>query len=513
MRAVRALQFVVVVVVTLAYPALLYHQERLREVSVWTRRAFAPTSDAAPSFVKRANGSTIEGVTDTGRVDDATSTVIEADNATAVGAGSNGTAVVAPKAVVAPAVAVEVNETTSAASPAMAVEVNETTSSASPAAGENETPVSNDDEDLCKELVRASSDRIKSIELLTRAQFPTALGASEDEANAQIPSESKIRNDEYRCDPETARATPQQVLDVFLFGGGEIDTLEMRLYELHGVVDKFIAVTSNVTHKGEPAFDALRPLLQTKRFAKYRDAVEIFEYGQTGAAAPEGVDFRYESEKESAVATYVSDKFDHQTLVIFGHVDEIPAREDVWKVAHCERPLPGNFAIWFPFGNLDYGFRTDFPARGKPWSLGDPGMTTAGSLSQMGLPRGKFEHVLGTGFHATNYCFPPQHILKMMTATEYKGFDGVVDQMRRAAIENKTCAHVMQRLREECLNSPVRSFGARMRRVTELVQSGEKAEQFYVPLALRSGNFSRYPSWDPKGVAVDWRSTVPTGIV
>lgn len=225
-------------------------------------------------------------------------------------------------------------------------------------------------------------------------------------------------------------------------------------------------------------------------------------------AAPEGVNFQFEAEKEGAVARHLAEKYDDETVVIFGHVDEIPAREDAWKLANCAgRALPGNFGIWFPYGNLEYAFRSDFPARNKPWTLGDPGATTARGMKDMGLPRGRFENVLGRGFHASNYCFPPQYLLKMMTATEYGGFDAAIEEMKNALAENKTCAHIMRGVRERCLNDPVRAFGSRMRRVRDLVRSGEDAEQFYVPHALRTGNYTRYPSWDPTGRAVDWRST------
>ena len=99
-------------------------------------------------------------------------------------------------------------------------------------------------------------------------------------------------------------------MDVFLFGGGEVDTLEIRLYELHPVVDKFIAVTSNVTHKGEATFDALESLLQTARFESFRDKVEIFKHAQAGAAAPNGVNFQFEAEKESAIAQELAKRYD-----------------------------------------------------------------------------------------------------------------------------------------------------------------------------------------------------------
>jgi len=363
--------------------------------------------------------------------------------------------------------------------------------------------------DLCKELVRSFRNHLHSVELLTLAQFPSAAKEEEQGDSQHASYLNAPASTRFQCDDSEAILTsPKQLLDVFLFGGGEVDTLEIRLHELYAVVDVFIAVTSNVTHKGEPAFDALRPLLRTRRFERFRDKVEIFEYGQTGVVAPKEVNFQFEIEKESAVSRYLGERYDNNTLVIFGHVDEIPAREDVWKLSNCKQhSLPGNFGIWFPYGNVDYAFKSDFPASSKPWTLGDPGVTTANGLNEMGLPRGRFKHVLGRGFHATNYCFPPQYILKMITATEYNGFDAMIDEIKNAFGENKTCAQIMQGVRERCLNNPVRAFSSRMRRVSDLVSSGENAEQFYIPHALRTGKYTRYPSWDPAGRAVDWRTT------
>ena len=363
---------------------------------------------------------------------------------------------------------------------------------------------------LCEEVVHLSSDHRQVVELLTRAQFPSALKP----AGSESPMSPLQRSDvQFACAAGKALDKPKVILDVFLFGGGEVDTLEIRLYELYPVVDAFIAVTSNVTHKGEAAFDALEPLLKTARFEKFRNKVEIFKHEQTGTAAPNGINFKFEVEKENAIARELAKRYDNTTLVIFGHVDEIPAREDVWKVAHCETTLPGNFGIWFPFGNLDFAFRSDFPARNIPWTLGDPGVTVANHLDQMRLPRGRMQHVLGRGFHATNYCFPPQIILKMMTATEYKGFDDLIDEMKDDERLSRTCTEKMQELRQKCLHKAETAYATRTKRIFDLVREGENAELFYIPHAMRLDNMTRYPSWDPSGRADDWRASALPNIL
>ena len=308
--------------------------------------------------------------------------------------------------------------------------------------------------------------------------------------------------------PTRALDKPKKIVDAFLFGGGEVDTLEIRLFELYPVVDQFLIVISNVTHKGERAFNPIPHLFESERFSVYQDKVEILEHQQAlGKPDVDAVRFLFEAEKEKVVREYVK-RYDDQTLVIFGHVDEIPARDDVWKLGSCNAALPGNFGIWFPYGNLGMAWRTDFPARGRPWTLGDPGVFEAKSMG--GLARGRYTNVLGHGFHATSYCFPPQVLLKSLTATEYKGFANQMASMKTAMDKDGRtgCDRFMRDVRNKCLKRP---RSARYRKVQELVvESGESPVQFYVPLALRgqpARNYSRYPCWDPKGAAKDWRVT------
>jgi len=350
-------------------------------------------------------------------------------------------------------------------------------------------------ETLCKEIVDSQLDHARLTRILSLTQ-------ARDPFDNNFPLPSPSLKPLPRC--EGKRVDQREILDVFLFGGGEVDTLEIRLFELTDVVDKFIAVVSNVTHRGEPAFDVLRPLLAEKgRLARFSDKIEVFELHQRLNESA-GI-FQLEAEKGVAIARNLTSRYNDSTLVIFGHVDEIPAREDVWRVAHCDVKLPGNFGIWFPYGNIKFAFRSDFPARSRPWTLGDPGVTLAGQLEKMQLPRGRFSSVLGRGFHATNYCFPPQVILKQMTATEYKGFDSAtLEKLKNASDTSEDCSRVMHEIRASCLQAP-QTYGARYRSISELIKSGVDENEFYLPFALRQAP-DRYPSWDPEGAAFDPRA-------
>ena len=66
-----------------------------------------------------------------------------------------------------------------------------------------------------------------------------------------------------------------------------------------------------------------------------------------------------------------SEEFGDDDLIIFADIDEMISREVLHSLRHCELRhgvLVG--AIIMPMGNFDLAFRTDFPVRGKPHSLG-----------------------------------------------------------------------------------------------------------------------------------------------
>ena len=66
-----------------------------------------------------------------------------------------------------------------------------------------------------------------------------------------------------------------------------------------------------------------------------------------------------------------SDEFGDDDLIIFADIDEMISREVLHSLRHCELrqgALVG--AIIMPMGNFDLAFRTDFPVKGKPHSIG-----------------------------------------------------------------------------------------------------------------------------------------------
>jgi len=199
----------------------------------------------------------------------------------------------------------------------------------------------------------------------------------------------------------------------------EVDTLELRLKELNDVVSYTIIFEADVDHHGQHSRPFARQVLELPRFAfARRVTVVTLTVGKLGA----GDVFRYERAKERLAQDYLRKVLQPTDVVIFGHADEIPRREAAWKVKHCDVPLPANFALWFPMDRTFAEFKSDFPAKGLPWTLGDPAVYMVRDMD--GISLGKYDNVAGPGFHASNYCYLPNVYLKMRQGTEFN-LDGV----------------------------------------------------------------------------------------
>lgn len=96
---------------------------------------------------------------------------------------------------------------------------------------------------------------------------------------------------------------------------------------------------------------------------------------------------------------------------------------------YCE--ILGNsvdFGIWFPFGHINQTFKSDFPVKFHPFTLGDPTFYTLASAKRYSAQnpnkyptrmRGKSwpSYMLG-GIHMSHYGYLPFQIVKHITATE-----------------------------------------------------------------------------------------------
>lgn len=206
------------------------------------------------------------------------------------------------------------------------------------------------------------------------------------------------------------------VHDVFLFSH-EADTLEIRLYELYDVVDMFHIIESDFTFHGEK----MEPFFTTKlqyqtRFKKFLPKIKTYVTHENYNTARE-INWKMEDEKQKYAISIIQ-QLPKDHLVIFGHVDELPSRENVLKARSCRDVFfPLNFGIWMPITTFEYKFRTHFPVKKYPYTLGEPTMGYPYQID--GLSRGKQKHFLLGGIHLTNYCYRPNALMKELTATEY----------------------------------------------------------------------------------------------
>ena len=119
--------------------------------------------------------------------------------------------------------------------------------------------------------------------------------------------------------------------------------------------------------------------------------------------------------------------FGPSDLVGFGDVDEIPSRENVQLLRHCEMAGPSvDIGSWFAPTRLDEAFRTDHPVPGNPWTLGDPTYWTVASATKFGEDGTKFpSRMRGTsgkfllgGIHMTDNGYLPFRMAKLIACTE-----------------------------------------------------------------------------------------------
>jgi len=212
--------------------------------------------------------------------------------------------------------------------------------------------------------------------------------------------------------PSLECMTDKKVYDVFMFSH-ELDTLEIRLFELWDIVDEFHIIENTFDFHGRKQQPVLYDTKRMARFDRFKSKM-FFHINDGSFGVRKGIDWSFE-EHSTSFAVTIANSLDG--IVIFGHTDEIPLRTAVQKLKACDVKLPLNFASWMPLGNVKDKFRSHFPARGYPYSIGEP--SAAYGKNIRGLSRGKYNNILFGGFHATNYCYMPASLYKEMTATEY----------------------------------------------------------------------------------------------
>lgn len=158
-----------------------------------------------------------------------------------------------------------------------------------------------------------------------------------------------------QSDCDSIRAAPAKVIDVSYFLD-EVDTLELRLHELDDIVSEHIFYESTQDHHGQANKPLLDDLLTNDiRFQRFKHKVRVVVIDQKKNFSSD-VDWSNEHTKEHFVVLQAK-QLDPDALVIFGHIDEIPARSTMAMIQHCDVKLPLNVGIWFPMGPVDKAFK------------------------------------------------------------------------------------------------------------------------------------------------------------
>ena len=224
------------------------------------------------------------------------------------------------------------------------------------------------------------------------------------------------------CMPRPVPDTIRSVYDVILFGF-EADVLEIRLVESFGLVTQTLLIESVYDHHGHRKPCVWKTILRhDARFRKFTNVVSTcirtLPKGVRVGAAP--VDWQYEAWQNQKANHFVGRRVPEDSIVVYGHADEIPSRAVWLKLATAPSlgPLPTNVAITNLRGRFGYAHRSPFEAHGHPYTIGSP-LVTRKPLFKADHPHGAYKNVwLVGGFHLTNYCYAGSRVLKEWTATE-----------------------------------------------------------------------------------------------
>ncbi|CAL8133531.1 unnamed protein product [Orchesella dallaii] len=314
----------------------------------------------------------------------------------------------------------------------------------------------------------------------------------------------------------TSLAKPRKV-GVLLQFGFEADILEIHLHELSDIVDYFFILESTRSH----FLGIQKPLIW--EMLKHQKRFEQFA-NQTVHLVLDDIDtiketIRVRTETERLYGGYfgmewlqeklrwlkflqwnrATEYFRDDDILGIGDVDEIPCRDTIFYLKHCELPSdPVDIGIWYPYGNINQAHETDWPVPNHPHSLGDPSYWTLKTgldyaPAQPTRNRGKsFGYVLG-GMHMSHYGYLPVEIVEYFTATEAYADD----VLKNLAPKLKNLSKESLRRIEVELGRVPKQFGHRIVSMDELKAWFPEEYKDVVRLPwFYDCNRKRYPTWE-----------------
>lgn len=263
--------------------------------------------------------------------------------------------------------------------------------------------------------------------------------------------------------------------------GFDVDMLEVYLWEVYDVVDKFFITESIVSHSNR---QIRKPLIwelvrDKPRFKRFQDKVVHFILDEADREVPNGnvwlseynqEKLRWEKFKEWNSKTQY---FKDTDIIGFGDTDEIPSRNALAVLKQCTGNLTHvDIGTTFLWGNYDVAFRSDWPVPSHPYSYGDPTFFTL--KDALAYTRGKDypnrmrgqsgRYILG-GAHITPYPYLPFLLNKYMVATEYG----------RLSIINGN----LEDIERHYINDVKRPYISRVRNATKVMD--QIKSHYYIP--------------------------------
>lgn len=258
------------------------------------------------------------------------------------------------------------------------------------------------------------------------------------------------------------RKNPAKISMMILFSF-EADVLEIYLNEIYDYIDKFFIVESEITHNLGVSIPLLWPeLSKQERFQKFSDKIVHFvvtkEMINEIHYEREDVDedikmWHNERAKEEIRWKFFlewnknnSNYFQDEDIIGFGDCDEIPAFYNLILLKKCRNKGNIDIGIWFTFGQVNMYYRSEYPVKDNPNTLGDPTFWTIKTAKDFyfnenktpSRMRGKSDYSLLGGLHYTQYRYIPYLMLKEATMTEADDFLPVANIIKKGILNEKS---------------------------------------------------------------------------
>jgi hypothetical protein len=219
----------------------------------------------------------------------------------------------------------------------------------------------------------------------------------------------------------------------------EIDALEIALHQYEGLVDKFFILESVTTHlnivKKPLLWEAVRATPRFERFGDFVVHLVLNDAHMAKGAHEEGgniwaIETYQERQRWRDVKLWndYTNFFGDEDVVGFGDIDEIPSRENLHLLKHCELAVDQvDIGLWMTQGRLTDAY-PGFAVPGYYYTYGDPTFYRYAFAVSLGAAdgqrpfvtrrRGESGNFLLGGMHMTFDGLLTSRLLKLSSCTE-----------------------------------------------------------------------------------------------